>query len=749
MAVVEPYAPCPCGSGQKFKWCCQKVEAFADRAERLFQHGQVDAALAALDEGLRKQADNAWLLVRKASYLSAEGKGEAALPILRRVVEVHPDHSGAQSLLIRLLLESEGVRAGIDQFQIALQAIAPDRRGALGVMAQLIAVLLGDNGYFPAALKHLDLSDAIGSTTEELANLAETTRRNIEGNAAISPWLKIAYDLEPAPDDLGGEARAAFDRALALAGDGLWAPAAAIFDSPAVAGSGTVAVSNLAFCRLWLADFAGAAEAFRRSIPGTGESDEEVDREALAQLLATPGKDDLVEQIQWIWPVRNREALLKALREEPDVVEGGVDLFDPNVEDSPEAETFDLLDRPALDRVEGLKIDEVPRVLGRVLVGPEAVALEAYDDDRLGGLGDRFTALAGSSIAPAHPRTKVLGEEQRSTLTFHWSWSLPEGLDPIERIRLETERQERALLDDWTATPLHYLGGRTAVQAATSGGFHRALRAAVLRMEVLGSLGGGDESFAKLRRDLDLEPEPEIDPTGLDLDRIHPGRLHLIALDRLDDRRLIELYILARAFKLHLAAERAALGLIERPSAFQDGLPPFTVFSELATLAASRGRRDAAFDWIARGRQADSPADRRRNAPTWDMFEVQTRVRLEPPESWVPELAVVMDRYKGVSEANQAILMGLVAMGLVQPIAHPDRPEEVMLDPRPLQGVLELYGPKVTTASGRLGVSATKGEIWTPGGPSAPGGGLWTPGSPASPPEGQGGDKPRLILPGR
>ena len=45
MAAVDPYSPCPCGSGQKFKWCCQKVEAYAERAQRLFENGQAEAAL--------------------------------------------------------------------------------------------------------------------------------------------------------------------------------------------------------------------------------------------------------------------------------------------------------------------------------------------------------------------------------------------------------------------------------------------------------------------------------------------------------------------------------------------------------------------------------------------------------------------------------------------------------------------------------------------------------------------------------
>src|SRR3981081_4017607 len=90
MAGVDPYSPCPCGSGQKFKWCCQKVESYAERAQRLVgngqdvaalkplegggatgprgrvDNGQYESALKPLEEGLAKVPDSPWLLTRKA-----------------------------------------------------------------------------------------------------------------------------------------------------------------------------------------------------------------------------------------------------------------------------------------------------------------------------------------------------------------------------------------------------------------------------------------------------------------------------------------------------------------------------------------------------------------------------------------------------------------------------------------------------------------------------------------------------------
>ena len=66
MALVDPYSPCPCGSGQKYKWCCQKVEAYAERVQRLVDNGQYESALKPLDEGLAKVPGNPWLSTRKA-----------------------------------------------------------------------------------------------------------------------------------------------------------------------------------------------------------------------------------------------------------------------------------------------------------------------------------------------------------------------------------------------------------------------------------------------------------------------------------------------------------------------------------------------------------------------------------------------------------------------------------------------------------------------------------------------------------
>lgn len=119
MALVDPYSPCPCGSEKKFKWCCQKVAAYAERAHRLEDNGQHNAALAAYDEGLAKVPRNPWLLLRKSVLLIELQKLDEAKRCVATVLQYQPDNLGASVLLCRLVLATEGPAAAVAELQRA------------------------------------------------------------------------------------------------------------------------------------------------------------------------------------------------------------------------------------------------------------------------------------------------------------------------------------------------------------------------------------------------------------------------------------------------------------------------------------------------------------------------------------------------------------------------------------------------------------------------------------------------------
>ncbi len=753
MAAVESYSPCPCGSGQKFKWCCQKVEAFADKAQRLYDSGQVDAAIKALDEGLRKEPGNPWLLTRKAVMQIRDNQAEAAKTTLRQVLVKSPKHFGALVLLTRCVLETEGPINGAGMFQQVLGAVDDHERPSLAGLARVVAYLLGEFRRYPAALKHLELVRSLGDPDGS----ASSAIRSIEANPAISPWLKDNQALAPTPKHWTGDGRDRFEQALGLASKGLWASAASTFDPLSGGEPGGEADYNLGLCRLWLGDQDGAVGPLRRRVGRLGTSVEAVDLEALCQSIDPVHPEDRVEQVQLVWPLRNRDALLESLRNAPDVADAGEVEVDPEDPESEVVDQFVLLDRPQLESQSGagLSPDQLPRIVGRVGVLDDIVALETYDDCRVDALGDRFTVLAGSSIAPAHPRTKVMGEDSRSSLALTWEWLHPLNMDPAAVERIDLEKRDQILREVWPITPMPYLGMRTPERAARDGDAEVPLRAALCQLERDQPPGSTGEP-SPLRAKLAIPEEPAIDPKNVDIIRVPLGRLAAIKVDELDDESLVTLYRRVRRAMMPRTMEEAARAIVARPHLLEGGkIDPVAVYTDLASLAAGVQDGPGVRDWIAQGRRADPPASKARNAPIWDMVEVRLRARLDRPEVWVPELAIVLERYAGDPTANQVILMNLVEMGLVRMGPNPDNPNDVLLDSRPLQSVLAEFGPRVTTASGRLGVSATKPDLWTPGGStsSSGGGGLWTPGSgnPAPTPGAASGsgDKPKLILPGR
>ena len=384
-----------------------------------------------------------------------------------------------------------------------------------------------------------------------------------------------------------------------------------------------------------------------------------------------------------------------------------------------------------------------------MLVGQEIVALESHDDGRLDALVERFTALAGQAIPPEHPRTKVLDKTTRTSLALSWDWLIPEGTEREVLRRLNQEQGARLIREHWPNTPMPYLGGRTPLQAAQAGDAVVPLRAAVFQLELTLESWRDQIDFAALRASLNIPPEPAIDPETVNIDALHLARLTLVPVERLNDERLAELYRRTRSVGQIDVLERAARELVNRPGAWETvRIDPMVIHSDLATTAAGRGQTAEAYHWIRRGRQADPAALRARNAPSWDLLEVRIKARSEAPEVWVPELAAVMDRYQDDPAANQVIMLTLLDMGLIEMQPNPDRPDDILVDTRPLQALMAEYGPRVTTASGRLGVSATKGGIWTPGSETGGGGGLWTPGSGTGPTPPAAAKSPSSSSPG-
>jgi tetratricopeptide (TPR) repeat protein len=90
--TLDPYAPCPCGSGKKFKWCCEPIYAGIGRAFDQEENGQHETALRIMDEVIAQHPGNPEAYGKKAELLYGHGKVEEADTVLEKAFAINPNY---------------------------------------------------------------------------------------------------------------------------------------------------------------------------------------------------------------------------------------------------------------------------------------------------------------------------------------------------------------------------------------------------------------------------------------------------------------------------------------------------------------------------------------------------------------------------------------------------------------------------------------------------------------------------------
>ena len=226
----------------------------------------------------------------------------------------------------------------------------------------------------------------------------------------------------------------------------------------------------------------------RRYIARTKPTTDTVDLEALCQKIEPPSRHDIVDIDRLSWPIRNRDGLLAALRRRSSDRRGrsAARSSTTSRQESPSAREFPAARSSRMSRPGPASPGRTSRwSRPSCLSIRTSCILEAIDDGRLDRLIDRFTTVAGSTIPPAHPRTKVIASEPRHELALVWRWHAPAGLSEEENDRLNREQLAYIISEVWPKTPHPSLRRRTPLQAGQAGDSETFLRGSIRRMEAL------------------------------------------------------------------------------------------------------------------------------------------------------------------------------------------------------------------------------------------------------------------------
>ncbi|HEV3137554.1 MAG TPA: hypothetical protein VGZ26_06610, partial [Pirellulales bacterium] len=631
---IDPYTPCPGGTGKKIKFCCSDLISELDKVQRMLEGEQRAACLEYIDSLESKFPERACLLSIKAMLQAQLGHEEKADATLSAFMTKHPDNPVALAEAATLKAGRDGGEAAVGTLQDALEKcgeqIPPQVYDAIGLVAQSLVA----DGLLLAARAHLVLQLSMGGTKDKRP--VELLMR-LNNSPAVPLLTKQDMPLLPCPDDALW--KNSFNTALAPAMRGAWRLAARnLVELAARVGDWPVIWHNVAVLRGWLGDTPGAVESLHKYAVQDIPLDDAVEAEALAQLLDAD-KVDQVDVLTIPYGINEFEPLLAHLAANPRSFSMPIDLARMGTPDDPPPKgAYWLLDRGVPESGKEISREQIPQMVGQVYVFGKQTDRAA----RLELVAYR-TELAQAKQVLSEVGGDALGAPGAETITTHvpavqhvlgWNWRLPDDTPPDHRLALMSQHRREILLNRWPDMPQQLLGGKSAREAARDPAHRIRLLGAILLLELSTDQLTSDFDFNELRAKLDLPPAGPIDPNQVSLADLPLARLGRVDVKQLSDEALVDLYRRADHFRHISALRKLAHEIIARPSLDRpqdqaDGLDKAEVYGILAQIEPDTRQ---AIAYLEQARKI-AEASKTSTAP-WDLAELTLRIaRGEVPEA--------------------------------------------------------------------------------------------------------------------
>ena len=623
--MPDRFEPCPCGSGKKFKWCCEAFYGDLERARSLVKQGQQAAADRIMDRLLQEHGDNAEVWGQRATQLAARGDFSGAEECLDRAIELQPNY--AYGFFLRgQIADSKGeTEQARSLFRKATDVCPPEARQILGVIWTSIANLEMSRGCMIAACKAVEY---INMYLPEAVNVNEALEETIHNCFASAHCPgSLPTDLKPPTGQLSAEVKESWDEATAAIKRGKLTRAAEAFER--ITGSHpdfAVAWYNLALVHAWMGDVEKAIQAIEHYV--TIEPDDVQAAEAFTlaeQLRFTLGfreESDYAAVALW-FPVSGPERLSQFVSD-----------LDPRMVFVHQAEDGLMgfvLDRPLVQPDNDVPAYEVHRVLGCSFLGPNGLVVLTRPGPYSTECRNVVEECWGAALGPATEQPAALVTFQVIALFLNLLplKTPPKGSEKAQRL---LSWAEHFLGQDWPRRSLKSLGGLSPQDAVAT---------PIGRRKVLGCLrfleAAAEEMlpkpvvFNEIRRQLGLptatadeDAEPAIADLGQD-------ELAKVDIGSLSDAELVEAFQSARRCDWAELAERFAKAAVDRqPTADQSDR--YALYSFLAQTAIERGEWDQAAKWLEAGSNEDDKANAGRRNRDYRLRQAQLHIRAAQPE---------------------------------------------------------------------------------------------------------------------
>jgi tetratricopeptide (TPR) repeat protein len=729
--AVDPYAPCPCGSGKKLKFCCSDLLGEIEKVQRMLEGDQPRAALAHLEKTLAKNPGRASLLDLKASIEMSLGDLERAQQTVQQHLDSDPKNPSAhaQAAILAASVEPQASATGTDEaagatpasrqavmhlqdaMELVTDSIPARVLQAIGAVGQ---ALLAD-GDLIAARAHLWLYQGVAGDQDTRAmELLMRLNRVPE----LPLLLRDNLFLREAP--AGHAAEAEHDEAQLLASRGQWRRAAALLENLSMKYPDLSALPyNAAVVAGWLGDqprFIAGLRKFAQLVTEQSPSqlpDDAIEAEAIAQLLDAQNREESSEVVRLAYAVADEEALIDKLTRDKRTAAYRLSESEIHaLEGLPPRHTFLLLDRELPETGLGITAEATPRIVGvlsyygRQTDKAERLVLVADRDEDFDETLRALSAVAGDALGEKAGE-EVVGRGS-GTPAMRSRWRFPDDTPVADRRRVVAQEQRRVLMEDWPAKPLAKLGGKSPLEAAGDPAMRLPVTAALMVLEQTAAAAVEPGVFVELRSKLGLPAPDPIDPKQVDLETIPLSRVGRVDVRKASDDDIYSLYKRTELAGATDVAKVVAREAVDRPGLAED-LPPEDLYGRLAALEPEL---DDALAWIERGRQS-AEATGKSNAG-WDLAELELRVvegQFEEANRIVHHLRDEHLKEQGIAERLYELLYALGAVPSQEEMA---RMQGAGAGPEPAMSGAGSGGSKLWTPGSDEPKSGGGSKIWTP-----------------------------------
>jgi tetratricopeptide (TPR) repeat protein len=604
--ALDAYAPCPCGSGKKFKWCCGPIHVDIDKAFQQEAAGQTEAALRTMDQVTTEHAGNPEAWGRKAELLYNAGRAEEAEAALQRAFDVNPTYPFG-FLLRGTFRRAEGEIAGaLLLFRKAAEHYDPEAKSLLAHLYTLIFDCEMKLNRPLAARAAAQLALRFNPSAEDLREGLEAVFGPKNPNLITA--AKEEYKYLPAPSSQTGERRAAWQAALPAATTGKLTDAARAFEKLTQADPNDApAWYNLALTLAWLGNNSAALEALDKYVALEPDEQRAGRAWALGEVLRLgQGMEDEADYVEYSLtaPLQDSQKFVEVLSglEQEGLLTG------VRVNQEQGVLAGAILEKPGPALTAELEAKQAPKIAAYFLLTPmqnvHIVRLWSYARDLVDRAYGLLKERVGTGLADGYPArgpTKFF-DVVSECLIF------PRLTSEEELAARMRQHLEKFFEETWLHRPLKSLSQTAPIDAAGSTTLRKKLRGVVQFLQECAELTKFPYDFDRLRRKLNLlegsaAPAPETG-ASLDFDAMGAPELAGLSVDALPDTQLDQAFVAAVKLDAKELAGKFAQTLTTRPPR-RDKPDRYPLFNHLVSLALAQGDSVAALNQLNEGEKDD------------------------------------------------------------------------------------------------------------------------------------------------